>query len=85
MRNWGGELKSTCDVQLHPEDVRLRRLHGRRSARTDSATSRFGDRLIRTGLLAARFDAAVDITLEELRIELVYPLDLESADFFRLH
>ncbi|WP_157355370.1 helix-turn-helix domain-containing protein [Nocardia terrae] len=45
---------------------------------------RIGDRLIRMGLLAACFDAANDITLEELRIELFYPLDPGSEEFFRL-
>jgi len=37
---------------------------------------------VRTMLVAARFDNALDVTLEELRIELVYPLDDAAEEFF---
>ncbi|MFV1990169.1 MAG: helix-turn-helix domain-containing protein [Acidimicrobiales bacterium] len=37
---------------------------------------------VRTMVVAARFDNALDVTLEELRIELVYPLDDEAQEFF---
>jgi transcriptional regulator with XRE-family HTH domain len=40
-------------------------------------------REIRTMVIAARFDNAVDVTLDELRIELVYPLDEAAEEFFR--
>jgi hypothetical protein len=36
---------------------------------------RVGDAVIRTIVIAARFDTAVDVTLDELRIELIYPQD----------
>ncbi|MGW5237886.1 MmyB family transcriptional regulator [Monashia sp. NPDC004114] len=44
---------------------------------------RVGDRIVRTIVLTARFDAAVDVTLDELRIELIYPLDAATERFFR--
>lgn len=46
---------------------------------------RVGDIVIRTVVLAARFDAASEVTLDELRIELVYPLDATAEQFFRQH
>lgn len=44
---------------------------------------RVGDTVLRTTVLAARFDHPLEVTLEELRIELIYPLDSATADFFR--
>lgn len=44
---------------------------------------RVGDDVIRTMVLAARFDGAVHITLDQLRIELIYPLDAAAERFFR--
>ncbi|QUR67857.1 helix-turn-helix domain-containing protein [Mycobacterium spongiae] len=41
------------------------------------------DGIVRTMVLAARFDNAVDITLADLRVELIYPLDDEADAFFR--
>jgi transcriptional regulator with XRE-family HTH domain len=46
---------------------------------------RVGDTVIRTVVLAAQFDTAVEVTLDELRIELVYPLDAVAERFFRQH
>lgn len=37
---------------------------------------------IRTLILAARFDHPLDVTIEELRVELVFPIDDESRAFF---
>ena len=45
--------------------------------------SRAGDRVIRTIGIAARFDSALDVTLDELRIELLYPADDAAERFFR--
>ncbi len=42
-----------------------------------------GETVIRTLVIAARFDSAVDITLDELRIELIYPQDDTAERFFR--
>jgi MmyB-like transcription regulator ligand binding domain len=44
---------------------------------------RIGDRIIKIAGVAAHFDATAEITLSELRIELSYPLDQVSDDFFR--
>lgn len=41
-----------------------------------------GDQVVKTMVLAASFDSAQDVTLDELRIELVYPLDKEAEAFF---
>ncbi len=38
---------------------------------------------VKTMVVGARFDNALDVTLEELRIELVYPLDDAAEEFFR--
>jgi len=45
---------------------------------------RVGDEVIKTIGIAARFDEAAEVTLDELRIELAYPLD-EAADHFFRH
>jgi transcriptional regulator with XRE-family HTH domain len=42
-----------------------------------------GDRIIRTLGMAARFDSVLEVTLDELRIELMYPADDEAEAFFR--
>jgi MmyB-like transcription regulator ligand binding domain len=39
--------------------------------------------VIRTVGMAARFDSALDVTLEELRIELLYPADAVAEAFFK--
>lgn len=44
---------------------------------------RIGGQVIRTVGMAARFDTTVAVTLEELRVELLYPLDSEAEHFFR--
>jgi len=44
---------------------------------------RVGDQIIKTIGIAARFDPAVEVTLDELRIELVYPLDDIAERYFR--
>lgn len=44
---------------------------------------RLGDRIVKTIGMAARFDATAEITLDELRIELIYPLDEAGEQFFR--
>ena len=44
---------------------------------------RMGNQVIRTVSAIASFGAAHEVTLNELRIELVYPADLVAEDFFR--
>ena len=46
---------------------------------------RVGEQLIRTITVVAQFGAARDVTLDELRIELVYPADDEADAFFPSH
>jgi hypothetical protein len=46
---------------------------------------RVGEQLIRTITVVAQFGAARDVTLDELRIELVYPADDEADAFFHSH
>lgn len=42
-----------------------------------------GDRVIRTIGMAARFDSVLEVTLDELRIEFLYPADSVAEQFFR--
>jgi hypothetical protein len=44
---------------------------------------RIDDQIIKTIGIAARFEPTTDITLDELRIELTYPLDATADAFFR--
>jgi hypothetical protein len=44
---------------------------------------RVGAHVVKTIGVAARFDATAEVTLDELRIELSYPLDEASDRFFR--
>jgi len=46
---------------------------------------RVDDTIVRTIVLTARFDAALDVTLDDLRVELMYPLDPETERFLRQH
>ena len=46
---------------------------------------RIGDTVVRTIAMTARFDHAADVTLDELRVELMYPLDEDAERFFRGH
>jgi len=46
---------------------------------------RIGGHIVRTIALTARFDHAADVTLDELRAELIYPLDEQADRFFRSH
>jgi hypothetical protein len=44
---------------------------------------RVGDQIIKTIGIAARFEPAAEVTLDELRIELAYPLDDTAERYFR--
>lgn len=44
---------------------------------------RVGDRVIKTISMMARFGSAREITLDELRVEMVYPADADADLFFR--
>jgi len=44
---------------------------------------RVGDQIIRTIAMVAHFDHPAEITLDELRVELMYPMDATAERFFR--
>ena len=44
---------------------------------------RIGDQVIKTASMVARFETAREVTLDELRVELVFPGDDEAEAFFR--
>ena len=44
---------------------------------------RFGGQVVRTIAMIARFDHTADVTLDELRVELMYPLDEDAERYFR--
>ena len=44
---------------------------------------RIGDQVIKTVSMVARFGTAREVTLDELRVELVFPRDEEAEAFFR--
>ena len=44
---------------------------------------RVGDQIIRTIAMVARFDHPAELTLDELRVELMYPMDDTAERFFR--
>ena len=44
---------------------------------------RIGDQVIKTVSMVARFGTAREVTLDELRVELVFPRDAEGEAFFR--
>ena len=46
---------------------------------------RIGGTVVRTIAMTARFDLPAEVTLDELRIELMYPLDDDAERFFRAH
>jgi hypothetical protein len=61
-------------------------LANRRQQAADSVLCpwyRIGDCIVKTVGVAAHFDATTEVTLNELRIELSYPLDRASDEFFR--
>jgi transcriptional regulator with XRE-family HTH domain len=97
---WAGVDGLRRQLQQSPWDDRLRQLvevaelavRGLSRPTGDDAHGlvacpwfRVGDEMVRTMVLAGRFDGAVDITLDQLRIELVYPLDAAAERFFRAH
>jgi hypothetical protein len=44
---------------------------------------KIGGRVVRTVSTVMRFDAAVEVTLAELRVEMLFPADEESDAFFQ--
>jgi transcriptional regulator with XRE-family HTH domain len=44
---------------------------------------RIGDSIVRTIVMVARFDPVLDVTLDNVRVELMYPMDDEAERYFR--
>ncbi|MDT0167119.1 helix-turn-helix transcriptional regulator [Actinotalea sp. AC32] len=92
-----GVRRLEAELQRHPGDARLRELlaHARAACDGVEATDegsaelvlcphfRFGDTVVRTLSVVARFGSARDVTLDELRAELVFPADDDADAFFR--
>lgn len=87
----------SADLMRFPDDAILQDLHGEVRAALGAAPVRL-DRspgpvicprfridgaLIRTITVAARFESVADVTLDEVRVELIYPEDATSEQFFR--
>lgn len=86
-----------ADLMRFPDDDRLRELHayvldsaGQHNRRTPAGPGtvlcprfRIDGQLVRTLTVVAQFESAADITLDELRVELVYPQDDASERFFQ--
>jgi transcriptional regulator with XRE-family HTH domain len=60
-----------------------RRLHPITTGRVICPRFRVDGTLVRTITVAARFESAIDISLDEIRIELIYPADSAAEQFFR--
>ena len=82
------------DLRRAPGDGLLAELHALVESSTSARTApvrgrvlcprfRFGDQVVRTVTVVAAFEHAVDVTLDEVRVELVYPEDAEAEAFFR--
>lgn len=86
-----------ADLLRYPDDETLRDLHayardclpaGARdrpppAGRVVCPRFRLDSTVVRTVTVAARFESTTDVTLDELRVELVYPEDAEAERFFR--
>jgi transcriptional regulator with XRE-family HTH domain len=85
-----------ADLMRYPDDQQLRELHeyaiaalppharsrSPQPSRVMCPRFRLDGTVVRTITVAARFESAVDITLDELRVELIYPEDADSDRFF---
>lgn len=94
---WTGARRLQAEAARHPHDEVLAELAelateacrgiperpGTDGALVLCPQFRVGDALVRTITVVAQFGGARDVTLEELRIELVYPADEEADVFFR--
>lgn len=93
---WVGLSRLQAEAARFPQDEELAELvdlaadtvGDRPSAPVDVSSRvlcpvfRIGDDLVRTISVVAEFGAPLDVTLDELRIELVYPADQEARRFF---
>jgi hypothetical protein len=93
---WAGVDRLRQQAQREPFDFDLRELvrEAEAALREVERPSSAGDltvcpeflvdgAVVRTISMVARFDLAADITLAELRVELMYPRDVDAERFFR--
>jgi transcriptional regulator with XRE-family HTH domain len=96
---WAGLNRLRQDARRSPFDSELRSLISLAEAALNgvprpSATEgglmvcpwfRIGSTVVRTIAMTARFDHPTEVTLDELHIELMYPMDDDADRFFRAH
>jgi MmyB-like transcription regulator ligand binding domain len=96
---WAGLDRLRLDARRSPFDEELRSLISCAEAALDGVSRpppaegglivcpwfRIAGTVVRTIAMTARFDHIAEVTLDELRIELMYPLDDDAERFFRAH
>ncbi len=94
---WAGARRLQAEAARRPGDDVLAELvdlateacrgipegSGSHGARVLCPHFRIGDAVVRTMTVVAQFGGALDVTLEELRIELIYPADGEAEAVFQ--
>jgi len=93
---WAGVRRLQAEAARYPQDTELAELvdlaaDAARSAPRGPADSsarvlcphfRVGDQLVRTISVVAGFGSPLDVTLDELRLELIFPMDEPARRFF---
>lgn len=93
---WAGLRRVQAEAARHPDDQQLAELVMLAAAACAGLTAptetddvrvlcphfQVGERVVRTISVVAQFGAARDVTLDELRIELIWPADAEAEEFF---
>jgi transcription regulator MmyB-like protein len=96
---WAGLDRLRQDARRSPSDPELRSLIALAEAALEGISRpsqpdggfmvcpwfRIGETVVRTIVMTARFDHPAELTLDELRVELMYPLDDAAERFFRAH
>ena len=94
---WAGLDRLRLQARQAPFDEELHSLIGTAEAAFDGLSRpppaeaglmvcpwfRIGGQVVRTIAMVARFDHIADVALDELRVELMYPLDADAERFFR--
>jgi hypothetical protein len=96
---WAGLDRLRQDARRSPFDEELRSLICVAEAALDGVSRpppaeggfmvcpwfRIENTVVRTIAMTARFDRIAEVTLDELRVELMYPMDEDDDRFFRAH
>jgi hypothetical protein len=96
---WAGLDRLRQDARRSPFDQELHSLISLAEAALDGVSRpppaegefmicpwfRIGDTVVRTIAMTARFGHIAEVTLDELHIELMYPLDDDADRYFRAH